>query len=140
MGGRRFNGRFLPVLVDTRLGQLGRPKLEADWEYQTLIGTIKWISGALPLPVDNRTMSTKILDIRNQLLDTMPTQPTGDSLEWASVQWRSLLPTTSSGFREIGALRTPLAVVARAFGFVMQSHYLDNILGQMVRWGWVGLV
>ena len=41
MGGRRFNGRFLPVLVDTRLGQLGRPKLEADWEYQTLIGTIK---------------------------------------------------------------------------------------------------
>ena len=81
MGGRRFNGRFLPVLVDTRLGQLGRPKLEADWEYQTLIGTIKWISGALSLPVDNRTMSTKILDIRNQLLDTMPTQPTGDSLE-----------------------------------------------------------
>ena len=81
MGGRRFNGRFLPVLVDTRLGQLGRPKLEADWEDQTLIGTIKWIAGALSLPVDNRTMSTKILDIRNQLLDTMPTQPTGDSLE-----------------------------------------------------------
>ena len=46
-------------------------------------------------------------------------------------------PTTSSGFRESGALRAPLAVVARAFGFVMQGHYLDNILGQMVRWGWV---